>query len=143
MDDVDTFLEHFGVRGMKWGVRKKASGDGSVESPSKGKPKSEDAKIAGKNLQRSKKQGVGSLSNQDLKALNERMNLESQYKQLNAKKKNQARKIAEDILIDVAKQSAKELVKAKFSSGTSKAGEAFSSGMIKALPIPLDVMWGD
>ena len=46
MDDVDTFLEHFGVRGMKWGVRKK-SGDGSVEAPASGKQRSDDSKAAG------------------------------------------------------------------------------------------------
>lgn len=32
MTDVDNFLEHYGVKGMKWGVRKAASGIASATS---------------------------------------------------------------------------------------------------------------
>jgi len=140
MDDVDTFLEHFGVRGMRWGVRKKAaSGDGSVDAPARGKQRSEDARTAGKNLQRSKKQGVGSLSNQELKSLNERMNLEANYKQLNAKQKNGARKFAEDIALQLAKETTKELAKSAIKSGAGATKE-----ILKARKeLPMSAMWGD
>jgi hypothetical protein len=140
MDDVDTFLEHFGVRGMKWGVRKKArSVDTSVESTAKGRAKSDDAKTAASSLNRSKKQGVGSLSNQELKALNERMNLESSYKQLNAKQKNGARKFAEDIALQLAKETTKEIAKNTIKSGAGAAKE-----ILKARKeLPMSAMWGE
>ena len=96
-----------------------------------------------KNLQRSKKQGVGSLSNQELKALNERMNLESNYKQLNSKQKNGARKFAEDIVLQTGKELTKEFAKNTAKAAISSGGEAFSTARLNALKIPLDVMWGD
>lgn len=61
-------LKHYGVLGMKWGRRKQS------------RPMSEDAKTA-KNL---KKKKVSEMSNTELKKLNERMNLEQNYKRLNA-----------------------------------------------------------
>lgn len=60
-------LKHYGVLGMKWGRRKQT------------RPMSEDAKTA-KNL---KKKKVSEMSNTELKKLNERMNLEQNYKRLN------------------------------------------------------------
>lgn len=44
MTDVDTFLEHYGVKGMKWGVRKKheSSGGSSSSKPAKTKVTSAD-----------------------------------------------------------------------------------------------------
>lgn len=59
-------LYHWGIKGMKWGVRK----DRKV---------SEDAATA-KAL---KKKKLDELSNAELKKLNERKNLEQQYKNLN------------------------------------------------------------
>jgi hypothetical protein len=127
---------------MHWGVRKK-SGDGSVDAPARGKQRSDDSKTAGKSLKRSKKQGVGSLSNQELKALNERMNLEANYKQLNAKQKNGARKFAEDIMLQTGKELTKEFAKNTAKATISATGDAFATARLNSLKIPLDVMWGD
>ena len=60
-------LKHHGVLGMKWGRGKQP------------RPMSEDAKKA-KEL---KKKKVSEMSNSELKRLNERMNLEQNYKRLN------------------------------------------------------------
>lgn len=47
--EVDTFLEHFGVKGMRWGVRRGDSGDSSSASkPKKAKVTSRDIKDARK-----------------------------------------------------------------------------------------------
>ncbi len=149
MSDVDDFLEHFGVKGMRWGVRKKSgSVDTSVESTTKGRTRSEDAKTAAKSLQRSKKQGVGSLSNQELKALNERMNLESSYRQLNAKKKNGAAKFVQETLSSVGKELSKEIVKGAIKGAPGKIRQAGDNRIAEAiadgsLNIPLSAMWGD
>ena len=143
MSDIDDYLEHFGIKGMRWGVRKNRSVDTSVESATKGKQKSDDAKTAAKSLQRSKKQGVGSLSNAELKALNERMNLESSYKQLNAKKKHGARKFAEEIALSTAKEMTKEVVKGAAKGTAQAAGAAFAEAKMNSLPIPLSAMWGE
>lgn len=71
----DETLEHAGVKGMKWGVRRKE------RSKLKQGP-SDDAKTAHKALVKSKISGVEALSNKELKNLNERLNLEQSYARL-------------------------------------------------------------
>lgn len=69
MTEVENFLEHYGVKGMQWGVRK----------VSRSKTVSDDHKRA-KELRKRK---LSSLSNQEIKTLNERRNLEENHARLN------------------------------------------------------------
>lgn len=77
-DPVERILAHYGVRGMRWGVRRNA--DGTTSRTGK-RIKSEDHKEA----EGLKKKRVSEMSNQELRRLNERMQLEQNYKQLMAK----------------------------------------------------------
>jgi len=95
-DNVDGVLKHFGIPGMRWGHRGK--------KPSR---ISEDA--ARKN--QLKKKRVSEMSNAELKALNERLQLERQYKDLSSKDISAGRKFVQDILKDVGKEIVKESVK--------------------------------
>mgnify|MGYP006923195101 CR=1 FL=1 len=70
-------LYHHGVIGMKWGVRR-ARGSSSSTKPSK-RNISEDAKEAA----RISKKHVSEMSNNELRKLNDRINLEQQYSRLN------------------------------------------------------------
>lgn len=70
-------LYHHGVIGMKWGVRR-ARGSSSSTNPSK-RNISEDAKEAA----RISKKHVSEMSNNELRKLNDRINLEQQYSRLN------------------------------------------------------------
>jgi 2'-5' RNA ligase len=95
---VDEILEHHGVRGMRWGVRRKNIGTPNevTVSVDKGKLKakggeghapSEEAKAAAATKQKAKASGVHSLSNEEIQAAVTRMNLESNFKQATAKTK--------------------------------------------------------
>lgn len=111
-------LEHFGVRGMKWGVRRnRESGGGSA--PRRGKSVSVDAARFDKTRKKVKTRGVSSLSNAELKALNERINLEQNYARLTAGTSGGAKakkvagfggKVAADILLNVGKQQASSIL---------------------------------
>lgn len=97
---TDKFLEHFGVKGMKWGVRKDrggSSGPQAVVTRSKpgqrvtasgggGRLPHEDAKRAVALAQKAKSSTTHSLSNEELKDLLTRLDLESRYTKLNPPK---------------------------------------------------------
>jgi hypothetical protein len=90
MTATDDFLEHFGVKGMKWGHRKKESRVSVTTGPGgrirttggHSRPPSADAVKAARLRQKGKKSSVRSLSNDELATLLKRMNLEKQYKDL-------------------------------------------------------------
>ena len=72
------FLEHYGTKGMKWGVRKKP-GSGGKKITGK-KPKAAAAKPTKTDTGRGTK--TKGLSDKDLKARVNRLNMEKQYKTL-------------------------------------------------------------
>lgn len=99
---IDEVLEHYGIKGMHWGVRKTASApSGSPEpvvvktkrgmiktSGGAGHPVSEDARKAAEGRRKAKESGPNSLTNAEMRAVVERMNLEQQFSKLNTKQKS-------------------------------------------------------
>lgn len=78
-------LKHYGVLGMKWGVRKSRVAGSKSKHVSRKKskyPDSDDHKEA----TRLSKKNISSLSNEELRILNNRKQLERQYYQLNMTK---------------------------------------------------------
>lgn len=87
-------LMHFGVKGMKWGVRKRRSsgGDGPTRialketrkgvqvSGGKNLPAHRDAKVAAVAAQKAKVSGTHSLSNHELRTLLNRLDMEQKYR---------------------------------------------------------------
>lgn len=73
------FLEHHGVKGMKWGVRRQRGANGRVST---------EAKRADEILTKAKQHGHKSLTNKELGDLNKRLQLERQFSQLIPEKKS-------------------------------------------------------
>jgi hypothetical protein len=71
---VERVLSHHGVRGMKWGVRKRRS------SPSH--PASEDHATVEAHSSKAKEGGLKALSNKELQDIITRKNLEKQHREL-------------------------------------------------------------
>lgn len=99
---ADEVLEHFGVKGMRWGVRR-------TEAEIHG-----DSAAATSAHRKAKKHGTQALSNQELQALITRMNLERQYSQVvpssrGSKAARAGGKFAADILISVGKSQITKL----------------------------------
>ena len=82
--NTEEFLEHYGIRGMHWGIRNK-------KTPV---PASVDARKA----YALKAKPMHALTNKQLKVLNERMNLESNYVRLNPSQRHVMKKRAEVLL---------------------------------------------
>lgn len=83
--EVENFLAHYGVKGMKWGVRK--------DRPYV--PGSDDAERAKSLKTRATTEGTRALSNHELQDLVTRMNLEQQYSRLNPQTKSLGREFTE------------------------------------------------
>ena len=79
-------LEHYGIKGMKWGVRKnRVSGPSSAPAKSKS-TMSPDVKRVSEIKAKVKAKGRDSLTNDEMQDLVKRMNLEQQYGNLNPSK---------------------------------------------------------
>lgn len=123
---IDGVLTHYGIKGMRWGVRKRSGSDASSETTVKeraarskapepilvktkaGHPiltsggryhaPSDEAKRAAAIKQKASKSGSHALTNAEMRALIDRMNLESQYMKLNPKQKSKADKFVRGVL---------------------------------------------
>ena len=72
-DEIDDFLAHYGVKGMKWGQRKK----------SKYRPgATKEAKRVSAIQKKAKAGGTKALTTKELQAYNQRMDLERRFSQL-------------------------------------------------------------
>lgn len=111
---ANTELYHYGVLGMKWGVKRSQKRLSRIDNRAKKKGWSEDAETAAKIKTKKLKQ----MSNADLKKLNERMRLENEYKNLNKQRKNAGAKFVSEIGRELAKDYAKQGIKkgAKFAA---------------------------
>lgn len=127
-DPADNFLSHYGVKGMKWGVRRSTSDRAAAAETKKAKkaerveankvarkeawkkPVDEDAQVSGASRKRTEQHGTDALSNKELQALVQRMNLEQQYANLQSSgKAKSARQAGQDYVSDILKETGREL----------------------------------
>lgn len=117
---LDKVLSHYGVKGMKWGVRRTPGGPAStqvfvkrgkirgVELSSrrqKDDTPSEDAARAAINKQVAREKSTDRLSNKELQSLVTRMNLEQQYDRLRPRTPSQqVAKFLTDQLLVIGKE---------------------------------------
>lgn len=119
-DDDNFYLQHFGVKGMKWGVKKakdSISESRKSRAAAKKAPASSDHDTATAARKKASQGGLSKLSNKELQDAITRMNLESQYKTLQAKNPtpqqaamNYGKKIALSVAQDMAKTTMKNVV---------------------------------
>lgn len=132
-DRVDAFLAHHGVKGMRWGVRKR-SGGGSSGAESNKKSSTADGAAKGASDSSGRlRPGAGSQAKSKTRALTDdelrqainRINMERQYEQLTSKNhsvRSAAKKHVSEVLADVGKQQAKAVLNALITKQLTKAG---------------------
>lgn len=72
-------LFHYGIKGMKWGVRRKRGDDGRVNASPAPRPR---GSADYEETRRVQQKPVYKMSNQELQRVNQRLQLERQYNQL-------------------------------------------------------------
>jgi hypothetical protein len=113
---VQDILAHHGVKGMRWGVRRSRSSSVTVSEKGKriktsgghGRPAHPDAVRVRTIGQVGKKSGLKALSNEELQAYNQRLNLEQQTKRLSYNDKSPPKKFILTLLGQTGKQQANE-----------------------------------
>ena len=121
---VDNILAHVGVKGMRWGVRRKATvgaqevvisdkriGKGIKTSGGKGHPTSSDAASARTIGQIGKKSGIHTLSNKQLQEYNNRLNLEQNTKRLTFQDKSAGKRFVLTLLGKGSKSATETLAR--------------------------------
>lgn len=107
MEQTDV-LQHFGILGMKWGRRRSRA---ELE-----RARSDDSKSAKK----VKSKSVSEMSNDELKSLTQRMQLERQLRDLRQSEKTTGQRIVEDVLKEVGKELIKSAVKSGIDTALKK-----------------------
>lgn len=111
MSDVEDFLAHYGVKGMKWGKRKTdvgASQDSSASTMARAKAKGD-------------KSGVKVLSNKELQTAINRMNLEQQFKRLSVNEKSAVNRWISSTLLEIGKREVQQQIAKGVVKAVSKA----------------------
>lgn len=137
------FLEHYGVKGMKWGVRRSTTPvsvttkiavgpRGKTKIKGKGGHAQEatpDAIKAATLKQKHKKSGAAALSNQELRDLATRMQLEQQVKSLDAQSKSSGKKLVKSLVkeegnqgLGAVRRAGKKAAAKKIATGVAVAG---------------------
>jgi hypothetical protein len=139
------FIEHFGTRGMKWGVRRtraeRAAGSGKSDEKAKPKTSVESKKVVGKTNTNKK---ASELSDAQLKKVNERLNLEQTYAKLTAPPPTRTQKLlattgklATGIVTQVAAQEVKSLINNPTTSKIGKMLDKQKRAKVPKAPKPL------
>lgn len=100
-------LRHYGVLGMKWGVKRSQKQLARIDKKAKKQGWSEDAESVAK----IKTKKLNQMSNAELKKFNERKRLENEYKQLTKSQKSAGQKFASEIGRELAKDYTKQGIK--------------------------------
>lgn len=100
VDTTEKILEHYGVKGMRWGVRKARGGQPATNTP--------------RATTRTKyKKPPSKLSTAELKRRIERMEMEVRYNKLNSGDTSEGRRIAQELLTNAGRQVAKGVLSAE------------------------------
>ena len=132
-EPLDDFLEHFGVKGMKWGVRRsRPSGSSGAKKPATKSPvtKKPEGKAVGKETAPGQvKKRVSDMSTEEIQKEVSRMNLERQYAQLMKEKstkdetKTRAERVANfttNLLAEAGQKAIKEVAQEATKKATKK-----------------------
>ena len=119
MSNVDEFLEHYGVKGMRWGVRGGASKSGG------GSPRFKNASKPDRAVTRFKK-APSKLSDSELQKRIQRLEAERKYNALNRRTVGNGEKLVSEVLTSSGRRIATTVVT---NAGTLAVGALIASRM--------------
>ena len=101
-------LQHHGIKGQKWGVRRFQNKDGSLTAAGKSRKRNDDTPVHEDHKKAHDKTSVKQMSDKELRDRINRLNMERQYSQLTANEKSAGQKFVTGIVVAVGTQLATE-----------------------------------
>lgn len=130
-----SFLKHYGVKGMKWGVRKARPTSGKKRGKTNAQRiyehvtrKKETPKATTKTSSKPAKHRISDMSDDELRSAINRMQMERTYAQLTSKEVSKGRKFVNDVMYNSAKSVATKATTAAMESALKKLTNRSSSG---------------
>lgn len=112
----ETALVHYGVKGQKWGVRKRKTSSGKTKKKRRGLF-AKKVKKASTSSKTSRSDAISKMSDDDLRKLVSRMQLEKQLRELSPKKKSLGRRfvseVGKNVIIPAVEKAAKDMLTAE------------------------------
>ena len=109
---MENELYHFGIKGMRWGVRRYQNPDGSLTNAGKKRlKKGQTSNEETDSLNKSKTKTVKDMSDDELRQAINRLQLEQQYKKLSPKNVSKGKKFVDTVTNDVLKPAAIDMGK--------------------------------
>lgn len=132
---LEKFLAHYGIKGMHWGVRRQPGADGTVEKTA-AEPDSVtghtsvDHERAAKAYAKAQGQGLQSLSNEELRAVKNRIEAEKSFRALTTDQKSELQKKVDDLkLMDEYRKYKSKDVEARRSTGRKLMDSMLKAGI--------------
>lgn len=124
---------HAGIKGMKWGIRRYQNKDGSL-TPAGRKRYSRDSVEEHDDYKKAHaKTNVKTMSNAELRAANNRLQMEQQYANLTQKKPSAGKKFVTGILVGAATGVASSYASKYAGKGAAVAEKIIAKGAKKAI----------
>ena len=134
-EDLDEFLSHYGVKGMRWGVRKSRSERKAAREARKKGGAAKDSG-PGKRTYDARK-----LSNKELKSVVARMELEQRYNKLNNSSTKKGESFVKKSIKEYGKQSAPKLIAAGSGAAVALALGNSHKGLDSLVDKNFNVNW--
>ena len=129
-------LYHEGIKGMKWGIRRFQNKDGTRTKLGKKRDQEKEDGVEDKysaDFKKSRQQmktPTSKLSNSELKDLNNRLQLEKQYKDLTKKEMSPGKKFVVDFLAETGKKELKDFLNKQIKELKSKSGKKVAEKVV-------------
>lgn len=118
----NTVLAHYGIKGMKWGIRRTEAQLARARGKSTTKTKATEEKKP----VTPKKKSLSEMSDEELRRTVDRMNLEARYRQLNPEKVSSGRRFVNKVMNDIVVPAATEVAKNALKNALQGAADSLT-----------------